>query len=332
MTARRALVGTLTLSVLLSAACQSYETGTRAQFAQAAQCPAADISVTEQPGAPVAPSNPPPEIAADPGKLAIWRRDDDERRADAAATVYIAKGCGQEKHYTCGRSDRHMSTAACTELVLDPNGAATPPTTADLKKCAGAAAQPRAPAEQRSAGEKHCTLGDASACDAACKASDAESCAILGKMYGEGISVDVDLDKSRDLLQLACGAGSARGCHSLGVVHDFGHGVPANAAAAIPFYDQACTWGYADACANLAAHFANGSGTKADQGKAIEFSKRACAWGSNGGCKRLGAFYLGGIGMAKNEACAKIAFRKSCSGGDASACDLAKPAREASKP
>ncbi|MEO8878133.1 MAG: tetratricopeptide repeat protein [Polyangiaceae bacterium] len=325
MTLRRAVALTLTLSILVATSCQSYDAGARAQFAQAATCKPEQIVVTEQPGAPVPPSNPPPEVAADPGQLAIWRRDDQERRADAAATVYVAKGCGQEKHYTCGRSDRHLSTAVCTELVIDPNGAATPPTEADLRKCASAPTRPIEPAEKRAPGAKHCTLGEASGCDSACKASDAESCAILGKMYGEGISVDADLDKSKDLLALACGAGSARGCNSLGVVHDFGHGVPADPAAAIPFYDQACTWGYADACANLAGHYANGSGTKPDKAKAVDFSKKACAWGSLAGCKRLGAFYLGGIGITKDGDCAKIAFRKACSGGDASACDFAKP-------
>jgi TPR repeat protein len=317
--------GALTLSLgvtALAIGCTSYETAARTQFAQSSSCPVEKVTVTSRPGDPVPPQNPPPEIAADPGKLAIWRRDDDQRRQDAAATIYVAKGCGQEKHYNCGRNDRHAAQADCTERAADP--ASTSPTDAELRKCADAPKQPIEPAQQRAPDAKHCTLGDASGCDSACKASDAESCAILGKMYGEGISVDVDLDKSKDLLQLACGAGSARGCHSLGVVHDFGHGVAAEPAAAIPFYDQACTWGYADSCANLAGHYATGNGVKADLGKAAAFSKKACAWGSMSGCKRLGALYLGGIGVGKDVSCATISFRKACSGGDPAACDLAR--------
>src|ERR1019366_649962 len=95
--------------------CQAYDSAARAQFAQTASCPAEKIEVTQHPGDPLPPGNPPPEVAADPGKLAIWRRDDQERREDSAATVYVAKGCGQEKQYTCGRSDRHASVTVCTE-------------------------------------------------------------------------------------------------------------------------------------------------------------------------------------------------------------------------
>lgn len=332
MTLRRAAGRTLTLStLLLLAGCQSFAAATRAQFAQGTSCPTEQVVVTEEAGEPVAPSNPPPEIGNDPGKLAIWRRDDQQRREDAAATVYIAKGCGQERHYVCGRSDRHMTSTVCSEHTADPNGVATAPSESDLKKCASAPDKPVDPAEQRSPGAKHCALGDLSACTAACNASDAESCALLGKMYGEGIDVDIDLDTSKDRLALACGAGSARGCHSLGVVHDFGHGVAAEPAAAIPFYDQACTWGYADSCANLAGHYASGSGIKADPSKALSFSKKACAWGSASGCKRLGAFYLGGIGVTKDDSCATIAFRKACSDGDASACDLARQQSQTKK-
>jgi Sel1 repeat len=314
---------TLSLGFLaLATGCTSYDTAARAQFAASAPCPADKVTVTSRPGDPVAPSNPPPEIAADPGKLAVWRQGDEERRQDAAATIYIAKGCGLEKHYNCGRSDRHAAEAVCAEKATDPSS--TAPTADELKKCSDAPKQPVEPAEQRAPKAEHCTLGEASACDSACKASDAESCAILGKMYGEGISVDVDLDKSKDLLQLACGAGSARGCHSLGVVHDFGHGVAAEPAAAIPFYDQACTWGFADSCANLAGHYASGNGVKADLKKAADYSKKACAWGSASGCKRLGALYLGGLGVSKDASCATITFRKACSSGDPGACDLAK--------
>jgi TPR repeat protein len=320
---------TLTLTLSLGAialvagmaGCTSYSSAARAQFAASASCPSDKVTVTSRPGDPVPPQNPPPEVAADPGKLAVWRRDDEERRQDAAATVYVAKGCGQERQYTCEHSDRHAVQTQCTEKITDP--AATAPSADEMTKCASAPKQPVEPAAQRAPNAVHCTLGDASACDSACKASDAESCAILGKMYGEGISVDVDLDKSKDLLQLACGAGSARGCHSLGVIRDFGHGVAVDPAAAIPFYDQACTWGYAESCANLAGHYAAGNGVKADLKKAADYSKKACAWGSPGGCKRLGAFYLGGLGLEKDQACATVAFRKACSGGDPGACDLA---------
>ncbi len=43
-----------------------------------------------------APTPPPPEdIAADPGRLAVWNAD------AAKSTHYVARGCGQEQLYVC---------------------------------------------------------------------------------------------------------------------------------------------------------------------------------------------------------------------------------------
>ena len=323
MKARALVVLTAISSVI---ACQASDHSARAKFAEAAACPSASVTVTEEKGAPPPPSKPPADVAADPGKLAVWKQEDAERRQSAAATVYVAKGCGQEKRYDCETDPHHAAQTICTEI--DANALKSAPTTApsdaDLKKCAAAPARPGDPAEQRAKGAKHCELGSESACTSACNAHDAESCAILGKMYGEGISVELSYDKSTDFLTLACGAGSARGCHGLGVVHDFGHGMAPDAAGAIPFYDQACSWGYGESCANLSGHYMTGSGVARDPKKAFAFAEKACAWGSAAGCKRLGALYLGGIGVAKDTSCASITFRKACADGDAAACDLAK--------
>ena len=320
----RALV--FVFAIFAFVACQAADHSARAKFAETASCPSANVTVTQEKGAPLPPSKPPADDAADPGKLAVWKQEDAERRQSAADTVYVAKGCGQEKRYNCERDPHHAAQEICTEIDAKAvaNAPTSAPSDAELKKCAGAPARPEDPAEQRAKGAKHCELGSESACTSACNEHDAESCAILGKMYGEGISVELSYDKSTDLLTLACGAGSARGCHGLGVVHDFGHGMAPDPTGAIPFYDQACSWGYGESCANLSGHYMSGSGVAKDPKKAFAFAQKACAWGSAAGCKRLGALYLGGIGVEKDTSCATITFRKACADGDAAACDLAK--------
>ncbi|HEX7666427.1 MAG TPA: tetratricopeptide repeat protein [Polyangiaceae bacterium] len=303
-------------------ACATHQDAARAEFVKETSCNE-PLVITTHAGDVPPPSSPPPELKDDPGQLAIWKRDDEERRQKMAATVYVVKGCGQEKHLVC-EQDPHHATATVCQPAIEGTVTSAPPD-ADVKKCTVATTKPEDPAAQRSGADaKHCKLGDSGGCESACNAHDAESCALLGKMYGEGIDVELSYDKSNQYLTLACGAGSARACHGLGVVHDFGHGMQVDPKGAIPFYEQACTWGYADSCANLAGHYANGNGVAADPAKVVAFSKKACAWGSAAGCKRLGALDLGGIGTTKDADCANVAFRKACSLGDADACKLAK--------
>lgn len=319
---KRALVSIALVGLSTPLGCTVHQDAARAEFVKETRCNDA-LDITTHPGDPPAPSSPPPELKDDPGRLALWRRDDEQRRRNATATVYVVKGCGQERHFTCAQDPRHATATIC-QAASEGTVTSAPPE-AELKKCTTATARPRDPAAQRSEPDaKHCRLGDSSGCEAACNAHDAESCALLGKMYGEGIDVELSYAKSTDYLTLACGAGSARACHGLGVVHDFGHGMQVDPKGAVLFYEQACTWGYADSCANLAGHYATGSGVTAEPAKVLSFARKACAWGSASGCKRLGALDLGGIGTTKDPSCANVAFRNACSLGDADACKLAK--------
>lgn len=322
----RAIVAGAVVLFVVAAGCGGYEGSARTQFATSTSCAPEKITVTKKAGDPLPPSAPPADVAGDPGKLAIWKRDDQERREAAAQPVYVVDGCGQEKRYTCAQDKKHTTELVCTELAAGAGPSlTTQPDDADMKRCAPAPARPKEPAAERAGKDaKHCTLGSESGCTSACNDHDAESCAILGKMYGEGIGVEMSYAKSTDMLTLACGSGSARGCHGLGVVHDFGHGISPDPAGAVPFYEQGCDWGYGESCANLAGHYMAGSGVKKDADKAFSYAVRGCAWGSAAGCKRLGALYLAGIGTKKNESCAAVTFRSACAGGDAAACDLAK--------
>jgi hypothetical protein len=62
----------------------------RAQFVEDVTCPANRVTVVHAPA-----STPPPDIAADPGRLALW-----SSQAKQSPT-YVTTGCGQERRYFC---------------------------------------------------------------------------------------------------------------------------------------------------------------------------------------------------------------------------------------
>ncbi|HEY2745746.1 MAG TPA: hypothetical protein VGL86_14020 [Polyangia bacterium] len=62
----------------------------RAQFVHDATCPSGRVTVAH-----AGPKTPPPEVAADPGRLALWN-DEAKKSPD-----YVASGCGQERRYAC---------------------------------------------------------------------------------------------------------------------------------------------------------------------------------------------------------------------------------------
>ena len=80
--------------------------GARAQFANEHTCPQARVSVTERTDIPAhvlwAPLRPPADVASDPGRLAMWQRQqrDDEREADRRTVVDVA-GCGHAERLAC---------------------------------------------------------------------------------------------------------------------------------------------------------------------------------------------------------------------------------------
>ncbi len=74
-------------------ACTGYfstASAVRAQFVRDATCPSSRVAVAHAPANP-----PPPEVAADPGRLALWN-DEAKKSPD-----YVASGCGQERRYAC---------------------------------------------------------------------------------------------------------------------------------------------------------------------------------------------------------------------------------------
>jgi hypothetical protein len=74
-------------------ACTGYFTtasAVRAQFVHDATCPSSRVAIAHAPANP-----PPPEVAADPGRLTLWN-DEAKKRPD-----YVATRCGQQRRYTC---------------------------------------------------------------------------------------------------------------------------------------------------------------------------------------------------------------------------------------
>jgi hypothetical protein len=118
-------------SLALAACGHGYGTpvaAARSRLSQANACPANRITVRERPDlAPLAWSNPPvekplprlpPDVAADPARAALWRRQhaDDERARELAheraaearshREIVEAHGCGREVLYYCGLDGR----------------------------------------------------------------------------------------------------------------------------------------------------------------------------------------------------------------------------------
>jgi hypothetical protein len=88
----------------------SLEDNAREDFATEFSCPKNRVEVRTRPdiegytlvhGPRPAP---PKEIASDPGRLAVWQKDQDERRSHNFGTIYEVRGCTHGKLYICSRS------------------------------------------------------------------------------------------------------------------------------------------------------------------------------------------------------------------------------------
>ena len=99
-------------------ACAPMGETARTKFARAAVCPDDRVAVEETDSTP-ARRPPPPHIGGDPERIAAWNAREDERIADAPSrTLYVARGCGEKRVYTCWHPRRnHLFTTECEELA-----------------------------------------------------------------------------------------------------------------------------------------------------------------------------------------------------------------------
>lgn len=86
----RAAAPAIVLAACLAGCAADAPTVARDAFVAAASCPADRVTVTRGDG-----SAPPPDVAADPGRLAVWRS------AQENGPNFIARGCNQERRYSC---------------------------------------------------------------------------------------------------------------------------------------------------------------------------------------------------------------------------------------
>lgn len=107
-------VATLGLSLLLG--CTSVEDGAKENYAQAYSCPMERVEIRKRPDIRPSqvsiggPPKPPADVAADPGRLAVWQRDENERAAklDDYETVYELRGCDHQVLWVCARATSHV--------------------------------------------------------------------------------------------------------------------------------------------------------------------------------------------------------------------------------
>ena len=113
-----------------SMGCESLDDEARDDFAAEFSCPMNRVEVRPRPDIDgytavhgKAPA-PPAEIAKDPGRLAVWQKDLDERRSHNYGTVYEVRGCSHGKLYTCSRSvgSSHSSTSSLCSGQNYPEG------------------------------------------------------------------------------------------------------------------------------------------------------------------------------------------------------------------
>ncbi len=120
------------LVALSGAGCVSREAQTRAQFSSEVTCPESRVAVAQQ-ILLTTPTAPPPEIAADPERLQMWRERDEARRAvDREKQYFSAQGCGQRRIYhcyycvsrpgktNCGMIPSCVEQSACSEVASHP--------------------------------------------------------------------------------------------------------------------------------------------------------------------------------------------------------------------
>ena len=106
----RSLVPALALiAAVCLVACRSDETIARDLFAARFTCPNERITVAPRKDLravdlAIRPEDPPKDIAADPGRLALWQQEQARRAADYdGKSVMQARGCDHEVFYICGQ-------------------------------------------------------------------------------------------------------------------------------------------------------------------------------------------------------------------------------------
>jgi len=96
-------------AVVIFAACETRASVARDDFSSRHSCPADRTAVTERPDlqyTPLSPEVPPPEVAADEARLAVWQQSREDREAShrhgqSLTTVFEVTGCEKREIVRC---------------------------------------------------------------------------------------------------------------------------------------------------------------------------------------------------------------------------------------
>jgi len=114
---RRTQPGVVVVAVLLGASgCKSLSTGAAEHFTDDFTCPAdrvevvprSDVEAYDVLFARLPEAKPPADVAADPGRLALFNAKQQKKRStvNGSCEVFEAKGCGQRAIYCCSHSSQ----------------------------------------------------------------------------------------------------------------------------------------------------------------------------------------------------------------------------------
>ena len=99
--------------------CKSKETGAREAFSKELTCPEDSVEVRERPDVKLSmlrgTTKPPADVAADPGRLAMWNAEQEksQKNADGLCEMFEARGCNQQTLMCCSRPAKHADRITC---------------------------------------------------------------------------------------------------------------------------------------------------------------------------------------------------------------------------
>ena len=185
-----------------------------------------------------------------------------------------------------------------------------------------------------------------------CNENKTASCITIADMYFQGVGVEQDNTKAKQLFSKACKLGDGKACNNLGWVYKEEKKFKESK----KFYTKACNNNYLMGCSNLGYMYEHGTEVKKDFDKAEELYSKACKEnnevacsnlkklqkkradkkkykqeiveeekgckeGDSSSCGSLALRYLeGGFGTEQNFTKAKELFEKSCNDNDLMGC------------
>jgi len=132
------------------------------------------------------------------------------------------------------------------------------------------------------------------------KNKDARAMTLLGEIYGEGIGVARNPQKSLEWFQSAANAGDIQATFALGMAHLQGAGVPRNKDEAAKLFRRAADKGHAHAAYNLALLYLEGQVFPQDFAEAAKLMRVAADKDIADAQHALAIFYQEGKGVPKD--------------------------------